>query len=83
MVIIKKSSVRGEREGKGGVHTGESDKEQGMYVHVSESNTSHWVGGRRAPYRWMAGCHFPYSWAPPVGVCARTLEHILSIPIGT
>ena len=46
---MNKSSERGEREGKGGVHTGESDKEQGMYVHVSESNTSHWVGGRRAP----------------------------------
>ena len=32
---MSKSSERGGREGKGGVHTGESDKE-GMYVNVGE-----------------------------------------------
>ena len=28
--------------------------------------------------RWMVICQCPCSWAPPVGVCARTLKHSLS-----
>ena len=69
---MNKSSERGEKEGKGGVHTGESDKEQGMYVHLSESNTivTGLVGEEHR--RWMARCHFFYLWTPLVGVCART-----------
>ena len=45
---MSKSSERGEREGKGGVHIREGDKERRNVCTVGESNTSHWVGGRRA-----------------------------------
>ena len=55
-------------------------KKEGMYVHVSESNTCDLVGGRRAPYM---DSRMPLSlFMGSCCVCAKTPKHTLSTNTG-